>query len=311
MPMRPPGDLECVVPRELLDRVRDGFAAAFESINGVSAEQLARDHLDPEKSYRRAEILQRFTALRGKKILEVGSGCGTNLVVWMKAFGADSFGVEPGEGGFESSLAISKDLLAANGIDTERVRDAVGESLPFPDRSFDIVYSANVLEHTRQPMKVLEESVRVLRPGGILHFEMPNFLSYFEGHYLVPQPPILFPKMLEIWVRYLFGRDPAFAKTLHREINPFWCRRGVKELQKRFPVRLVSLGEEIFLERLRQPFEFENRTVGSKLGRVVRILQAINFGNWVGRLVVALRGYYPIYLTVGRLPDAAGEGATS
>jgi hypothetical protein len=30
----------------------------------------------------------------------------------------------------------------------------------------------------------------------------------------------------------------------------------------------------------------------------------------VGRLVVALRGYYPIYLTVGRLPDAAGEGAT-
>ena len=38
-------------------------------------------------------------------------------------------------------------------------------SLPFANDTFDIVYSANVLEHTERPLDVLFESLRVLRPG--------------------------------------------------------------------------------------------------------------------------------------------------
>src|SRR5215813_7013185 len=105
--MQPLGDQNCEVPEELFEQVRKGFTSEFERINGVSAELLAKDHLDPLKSYRRAEILQRFVQLRGKKILEVGSGCGTNLVVWIKAFGVDSVGVEPAEAGFHGSFQIS------------------------------------------------------------------------------------------------------------------------------------------------------------------------------------------------------------
>ena len=71
----------------------------------------------------------------------------------------------------------------------------------------------------------------MLRPGGILHFEIPNFLSYFEGHYMVLQPPILWPSLLPHWVR-LLGRDPSFARTMRTEINPAWCRRAVKESEK-------------------------------------------------------------------------------
>lgn len=43
-----------------------------------------------------------------------------------------------------------------------------GESLPFEDSRFDVVYCAQVLEHVRRPAPLLAEMVRVLSPGGRL-----------------------------------------------------------------------------------------------------------------------------------------------
>jgi ubiquinone/menaquinone biosynthesis C-methylase UbiE len=288
----------CRVPSDVFDLVRDGIGAFFERINGIDRGLLASDHLDPEKSLHRARILERYVNPKGKKLLEVGSGCGTNLVVWSRAIGIDAYGVEPGGPGFQSSFRISRRLLEVNGLDAERVMDAKGESLPFSDETFDIVYSANVLEHTDDPLQVLEESLRVLKTGGILHFEIPNFLSYYEGHYSVLQPPILRPWILPKWVQIVFGRDPAFARTLRSEINPIWCRRAVAKIRKRYPVRLVSTGEEIFLDRLKQGFQFETVHVKKRLSPVIRLFSLFNRGNRLAKVVVALQGHYPIYLTV-------------
>jgi SAM-dependent methyltransferase len=175
--------------------------------------------------------------------------------------------------------------------------NANGESLPFPDESFDIVYSGNVLEHTEDPERVLSESVRVLRKGGVLHMEMPNYLSYFEGHYMVFQPPIVWKPILPFWVR-LFRKDPSFARTLQTHINPIWCRRMVKKLGKTYSVKLISVGDELFLERLSHTFRFEMKTVGAQLGGLMSALRILNLGNWIGHAIVAAQGIYPIYLTV-------------
>src|ERR1700737_1383843 len=152
----------------------------FEPISRIDRVTAARDFLDTSKSLKRAEILERYATLRGSKLLEIGSGFGTNVAVWTLNYSIDGYGVEPSTQGFDGGHVASKRLLAANGIDQERIIDAVGEHLPFPDQSFDIVYSANVLEHTNEPDRVLAEAVRVLRPGGILHMEVPNHMSYFE-----------------------------------------------------------------------------------------------------------------------------------
>lgn len=46
------------------------------------------------------------------------------------------------------------------------VRTYDGETMPFGDASFDVVFSKQVLEHVHDPRRVLAEVRRVLRPGG-------------------------------------------------------------------------------------------------------------------------------------------------
>lgn len=289
-----------LVPDSVRALAEKSLGTYFETFSKTSPKVVAGDHLNVEKSFKRAQLLERYAPLNNKKVLEIGSGFGTNLAIWIKSYDVDGYGTEPDGIGFGTSFSASRELFAANGIDPERIIPVKGEILPFPDASFEIVYSANVIEHTEDPLKVLEEAVRVLRPGGILHFEMPNFLSYFEGHYMVPQPPILWRSQLAQWVR-LLGRDPSFARTMRTEINPIWCRRAVKQVSRMYPVQLLSLGDDIFLERLARPFKFEMEGTASKLQTVISVAQSLNAGNWIGRTIVAAQGYYPIYLTLRRV----------
>ena len=39
----------------------------------------------------------------------------------------------------------------------------------------------------------------------------------------------------------------------------------------------------------------------SRLAGVLSAMQKANWGNWIGRLIVAVQGHYPIYLTVRKL----------
>jgi len=50
----------------------------------------------------------------------------------------------------------------------------VGQHLPFADGSFDVVVSVWVMEHLDDPLAVLGEVRRVLRPGGHMVFVTPN-----------------------------------------------------------------------------------------------------------------------------------------
>jgi SAM-dependent methyltransferase len=59
---------------------------------------------------------------------------------------------------------------------------AGGEHLPFPEKSFDLILSHEVLEHVLDDRAAVEEMIRVLRPGGRIVLFVPNRGYPFETH---------------------------------------------------------------------------------------------------------------------------------
>jgi len=102
-----------------------------------------------------------FTRYRGKRVLEVGIGAGTDFAQWVRA-GARACGVDLAVRAVEHA----QQRLELEGLTAEDVRVANAEALPYPDGVFDLVYSWGVLHHTPDTRRALREIVRVLRPGG-------------------------------------------------------------------------------------------------------------------------------------------------
>lgn len=64
----------------------------------------------------------------------------------------------------------------------ENILGAAGERLPFPDDSFDVILSHEVIEHVQDDRQAVSEIVRTLRPGGRLILFCPNRGYPFETH---------------------------------------------------------------------------------------------------------------------------------
>lgn len=101
-----------------------------------------------------------FEAWKGRQVLEIGVGMGADFVRFRKA-GAHSAGIDLSR----ESLKLARRNAAVNQV-TPVVTNADAESLPFADRSFDLVYSWGVLHHTPDTARALDEVHRVLKPSG-------------------------------------------------------------------------------------------------------------------------------------------------
>jgi ubiquinone/menaquinone biosynthesis C-methylase UbiE len=104
--------------------------------------------------------LAQFTRHRGKRLLEIGVGAGTDHLQWARA-GCRCHGVDL----TDTAIEITRRHLALHGLSSELQRvDA--ERLPFHDASFDLVWSWGVVHHADRPNSVITEIHRVLAPGG-------------------------------------------------------------------------------------------------------------------------------------------------
>lgn len=92
--------------------------------------------------------------------LEVGCGLGTDLRTFSRA-GLEVTGLDYSpENAYLSKLGLQVCNLKGNVVSGD------AECLPFPDESFDLVYSWGCLHHTPNTQKSINEISRVLRPGG-------------------------------------------------------------------------------------------------------------------------------------------------
>lgn len=109
----------------------------------------------------------------GKSALEVGCGGGI-LTEEIARLGFSSAGIDPSE----QSINTASKHAFENGLKIEYLT-GIGESLPFSDCSFNIVFCCDVLEHVQDLPKVISEISRVLKPGGVFIYDTFNrtFLS--------------------------------------------------------------------------------------------------------------------------------------
>jgi SAM-dependent methyltransferase len=97
--------------------------------------------------------------------------------------------LEIGAGAGHQALALSRRGFDVSAIDLHRsayakerifpVVDYDGAHIPFPDATFDVVFSSNVLEHVRDLSAMHTEIKRVLKPGGYCLHVLPTHIWRF------------------------------------------------------------------------------------------------------------------------------------
>lgn len=126
---------------------------------------------DPEAAlrFRRAVAAARLTA--GERVLDVGAKRG-GLGAYLRDSGVDLayVGTDLNEDNVTAARAAGFDVRTADAVD----------ALPFEDASFDCVFCLEILEHLITPLRLLEETARVLAPGGRAVVSVPSPYSWVE-----------------------------------------------------------------------------------------------------------------------------------
>lgn len=135
---------------------------------------------DPDRFYTELALdsaaqIDHWHPLHGSLLLDVGGGPG---------YFASAF---EGRGATYVALDADAGEMRLHGRSPgPRTVQGSGDALPFPDRSFDVTYSSNVLEHVADPWQTADEMVRVTRAGGMVAISYTLWWGPWGGHETAP-----------------------------------------------------------------------------------------------------------------------------
>ena len=112
---------------------------------------------------------------KNRRILDCGCGTG-EFSCWYAAQGNQVTAVDLSGPSLEHARAYAEEYDLSDQVDFVRMSVL---DLDFPDDTFDLVYSYGVLHHTPDPVRGLENMIRVCKPGGIVVVSVYSSYSRF------------------------------------------------------------------------------------------------------------------------------------
>ena len=135
---------------------------------------------DPTFVAYREAYLDQLELSPSATVLELG--CGTGVVARALASRAGFSGPITGVDQSRVLLDAARRLAAEEGVG-ERIEFRVGDAhaLDLPDASFDVAIANTLVSHVTDPVAVLEEAARVVRPGGVVVVFDGDYASWTFG----------------------------------------------------------------------------------------------------------------------------------
>jgi SAM-dependent methyltransferase len=122
-----------------------------------------------------------YEQFRGKDVLEIGCGLGTMAMNWA-LHGAHVYALDL------NPRAVNETMARFRMIDLiPQIVQSDANLVPFPDSSFDYVYSWGVLHHSPDIDRSIDELFRVLRTGGrfgVMLYNRSSFLYWYTILYI-------------------------------------------------------------------------------------------------------------------------------
>jgi len=180
----------------------------------------------------REKIVNSVEIKNADKVLDVGCGTGMFLkLLKEKHDGVEAIGIDPDKGALEIAtkrLTKFKDVKLIRGF---------GETLPFEDETFDIVFSTLAFHHmpTDIKQKAIKEIFRVLKKGGklaIVDFGTARHHRFY--------------KIILFWEPFEYIKS-----NLDGVITKFMEEVGFKNVQEdsiKFPIIHLFRGEKLFIK---------------------------------------------------------------
>lgn len=269
--------MEVIIGEHFLDSLKSDFSA----VDGITSKDEKHEvYFDKIHYYGMLKELENAVdGLKEKKILEIGSGYGMLSAIANKEFNYDFYGIEPTKVDAGGRFEQSQILFDENYIDKTKITAGFGENLPFANESFDVVFSFQVLEHVQDPYKVLSESWRVLKKGGKLYINAPNYNFFFEGHYHVFWIPGMPKWLAKIYLKIL-GKNTEFLHHLN-----FLSERKLKKWLMRITGKNKIEGDFGFEDWKNR---MKNATMNKHLPKNAKKLYSIVNALGVVNLLIAL-----------------------